>query len=77
MAHDGGRWSPHAVGAQLRAEGHRVCAETLYAACYDHSGSRGLPEGSWRHLPRRCRRRRPKGPSAAKAQPAGRVQAHI
>ena len=37
-------WSPHAVCADLRVEGRAVCAETIYAACYDHSGSRGLPE---------------------------------
>ena len=35
-----------------------VAAETI--ACYDHSGRRGLPEGSWRLLPRRCRRRNPR-----------------
>jgi IS30 family transposase len=54
------RWSPHAVAAQLRSEGRRVCAETIYAACYDPTGGRGLPEGSWRHLPRRRRRRKPR-----------------
>ena len=54
-------WSPHAVCADLRVEGRAVCAETIYAACYDHSGSRGLPEGSWRCLPRRCRKRKQRG----------------
>ena len=49
------RMSPHAISEQLRLEGHGNCAETVYAACYDHSGARGLPEGSWRLLPRRCR----------------------
>ena len=65
------RWSPHAAAAQLRAEGRRVCAETIYRACYDHSGRRGLPEGSWRLLPRRCRRRKPRGRSARKPSPLG------
>ncbi len=26
------RWSPHASSADLRVEGHRICAETIYAA---------------------------------------------
>ena len=56
-------WSPHAISADLRAEGRTVAAETIYAACYDHTGSRGLPEGSWRCLPRRCRRRKTPRPS--------------
>ena len=55
------RWSPHAVSADLRVEGRAVCAETIYAACYDHSGSRGLPEGSWRCLSRRRRKRKRHG----------------
>ena len=53
------RRSPHALSAELRAEGRKISAETIYGAAYDHSGSRGLPEGSWRLLPRRCRRRKP------------------
>ena len=65
------RWSPHAVSAELRARGLRVCAETIYAACYDHSGSRGLPEGSWRWLPRRCRKRKPRGRRTRKPGPLG------
>ena len=65
------RWSPHAVAAQLRAEGLRVCAETIYRACYDHTGRRGLPEGSWRLLPRRCRRRKPQGRHTQKPSPLG------
>ena len=28
------RMSPHAISAQLRSEGHGICAETVYAACY-------------------------------------------
>ena len=40
------RWSPHAISADLRAEGHRVCAETIYLACYDRNGSRGLSKKS-------------------------------
>ena len=46
-------WSPHAICAALRAEGRTVSAETIYRAAYDHSGSSGLPEGSWRCLPSR------------------------
>lgn len=65
------RWSPHAVAAQLRAEGLRVCAETIYRACYDHTSRRGLPEGSWRLLPRRCRRRKPRGQHTQKPSPLG------
>ena len=65
------RWSPHAVAAQLRGEGHRVCAETVYAAAYDHTGARGLPEGSWRHLPRCRRRRKPQGRRAQERSPLG------
>ena len=48
-----------------------VCAETIYAACYDHSGSRGLPEGSWRCLPRRCRKRKQRGRHARKPSTLG------
>ena len=65
------RWSPQAVCADLRARGRTLCAETVYAACYDPTGRRGLPEGSWRYLPRRCRRRKPRGPKARKRSPLG------
>lgn len=34
-----------------------------------HSGSRGLPEGSWRCLPRRCRKRKQRGRHARKPSP--------
>jgi len=65
------RWSPHAVCADLRAEGRRISAETIYAACYDPTGSRGLPEGSRRLLPRRCRRRKPRAGRTRKPSPLG------
>ncbi|MYJ43309.1 MAG: helix-turn-helix domain-containing protein [Acidimicrobiaceae bacterium] len=65
------RWPPHAICADLRAEGRRISAETIYAACYDHTGRRGLPEGSWRLLPRRCRRRKPQGRGTRKPGPLG------
>ena len=64
-------WSPHAICAGLRAEGRTVSAETIYRAAYDHSGSSGLPEGSWRCLPRRRRRRKPRGRHARKPSPLG------
>ena len=48
-----------------------MCAETIYRACYDHTGRRGLPEGSWRLLPRRCRRRKPRGRHTQKPSPLG------
>ena len=43
-------WSPHAVAADLRNEGSLslVCAETIYQACYEPCGARGLTAGSWR-----------------------------
>ena len=55
-------WSPHAVAADLRNEGSLslVCAETIYQACYEPCGQRGLTAGSWRWLPRRRRRRKPR-----------------
>ncbi len=35
------RWSPAAIAADLRMWGQRVCAETIYRACYN-SASVGL-----------------------------------
>ena len=64
-------WSPHAISAGLRSEGLVVCAETIYRACYDHTGSRGLPEGSWQCLPRRRRRRKQRGRCTRKPSPLG------
>ena len=32
------RWSPHAISADLGVRGLGVCAETVYRACYDHTG---------------------------------------
>ena len=64
-------WSPHAISAALRAEGRTVSAETIYRAAYDHSGSSGLPEGSWRCLPRRRRRRKPRGRCTTRPSPLG------
>ncbi len=65
------RWSPHAISADLRAAGHRVCAETIYAACYDRTGQRGLPKESWRLLLRRCRKRKPRNRTARKPNALG------
>ena len=55
------RWSPPAISADLGALGLFVCAETVYRACYDRTGRRGLAERSWAHLPRQHRRRKPRG----------------
>ena len=55
------RWSPPPISADLGALGLRVCSETIYRACYDRTGRRGLAERSWAHLPRRHRRRKPRG----------------
>lgn len=54
------RWSPHAIAAWLcrNQPDQRACAETIYKACYDPRGGRGLPAGSWKLLPRQRRRRR-------------------
>ena len=55
------RWSPPPISADLGALGLRVCAETIYRACYDRTGRRGLAERSWARLPRQHRRRKPRG----------------
>ncbi len=65
------RWSPHAISADLRAEGYQICAETIYAACYDRTGSRGLSKEAWRLLPRRCRKRKPRNRITAKPNALG------
>ena len=57
------RWSPPPISADLGTLGLRVCSETIYRACYDHTGRRGLAERSWAHLPRQRRRRKPRGRS--------------
>ena len=65
------RWSPQAISADLRCAGHTVRAETIYAACYDRQGSRGLPQDAWRLLPRRCRERKPRSRAARKPDVLG------
>ncbi|MDE0236701.1 MAG: IS30 family transposase [bacterium] len=55
------RLSPHAISAELAQSGHRVCAETIYRACYDRAGRSGLRPGAWKKLPRARRRRKPRG----------------
>ena len=57
----GQRWSPHAISADLRSQGLKVCAETIYRACYANSAVTGLVPGSWAKLPRQRRRRMPRG----------------
>ena len=59
----GQRWSPHAISADLGAVGMRVCAETIYRGCYGSAGRSGLKPGSWKKLPRRHRRRKPRSRS--------------
>ena len=41
----------------------RVCAETIYRGCYGSAGRSGLEPGSWKKLPRRRRRRKPRSRS--------------
>ena len=65
------RRAPHALSAELRWEGLAVSAETIYRACYDPAGRRGLAPGSWRLLPRRCRHRKPRGRHKPKPSPLG------
>ncbi len=65
------RWSPHAIRADLRAQRRRISAETIHAACYDHTGRRGLPEESRRLPPRRWRRRKPRSRATRKPSPLG------
>lgn len=72
-------WSPHAIAADLRnkglSPGRRVCAETIYQACYEPCGRRGLTAGSWRRLPRRRRRRKPRSRcEQAKRNPLGDIR---
>ena len=69
-------WSPHAVAARWRTEGRCAeCAETIYAACYDPRGRRGLEAGAWRRLARRRRRRKPRGRcEQAKRGPLGDIR---
>ena len=57
----GQRWSPHAISADLRVQGLRVGAETIYRGCYAYSAETGLEPGSWDKLPRQRRRRKPRG----------------
>ena len=63
--------SPHAASAELRSHGRRVCGETIYRACYDHTGRSGLDEGSWRCLARGRRRRKQRGRCTRKPSPLG------
>ena len=61
-----------------------VSAETIYRACYDPTGRRGLAAGSWRRLPSRRRRRKPlsrcqqgKRPPLGDYRPLNQRPAHI
>ncbi len=70
------RWSPHATAADLREAGMRVCAETIYRACYANDARSGLPAGHLGEaaaaLPAPSAAQRRAGP---KAQPAGGIPA--
>ncbi len=65
------RWSPHAISADLRAEGYQICAETIYVACYDPTSSRGLPSAVGNCWPRRYRKRKPRSRITAKPNALG------
>ena len=66
------RLSPHAISAELRELGYKVCAETIYRACYANCGRSGLAAGTWAELPRSRRRRKPRGRcEQAKRSPLG------
>ncbi len=52
------KWSPHAASADLAGSGFRVCAETIYRACYANHINSGLKAGSWKSLPCGHRRRK-------------------
>ena len=67
--------SPHAASAELRSHGRRVCGETIYRACYDHTGRSGLDEGLLAVSGPRPAAAQTAGPVHAKAQPAGCFQA--
>jgi IS30 family transposase len=65
------RWSPHAAAADLRAAGMSVCAQTIHRACHANDPRSGLPAGSWKKLPRRCRRRGHRARRTAEPSPLG------
>ena len=54
------RRSPPALAAEPRAEGLTE-RRRIHRACHDPAGHRGLPQGSWRRLPRRGRNPKPRG----------------
>ena len=71
------RMSPHAISALVAGEGASIAAETIYRACYDHSGRRGLPEGSLEAAAETLPTPQTPGPPRTKAQPAGRFPAYL
>jgi len=54
------RLSPHVISAERGGLGCKVCAETIYRACYADCGRSGLAAGSWAELPRSRQRRKPR-----------------
>ena len=71
------RRSPHSASAELRAEGHQVCAETIYRACYDHTAAHGLARGIVAAAAAALPTAQSPGPPRTKAQPAGRFPADL
>ena len=47
----------HAIAAELRCLGYRICVEMICWACYDFSNRSGLLSKCWKLLPRawRCK----------------------
>ena len=66
------RWSPHAISADMAAQGHRVCAETIYRAAY--SGC-GLGAEAWKGSAEGPASSSSAQPSQRKGRPAGGLSA--
>ena len=69
------RWSPPAISADLGALGLRVCAETIYRACYDRTGRRGLAKQLGASAPTAPPPKAPRPHRAGQTLGSGRVPA--